>query len=244
MLHDFKDDKFTHIVFPLYGPTLYDVIHSNELPFTIKEIRTIARQLIETTMLLHDNQLLHSDLKPDNILLNRFYKNETKPEFYRKADIVLCDFGTVYAEYEFEQFEITTLPYRAPDVVLGHKIGYPCDVWSIGCTIFELATSYCLFNVKSVEELIVLINETLGPFTKTQIERIEHVHNKHKVYLEEEKENFNDLSGKVVNVNNILGHLKQEEKDLYDVIIKMLIIDPEKRISLNEVPKLPFFTKE
>ena len=243
-LESFEDNSFIYIVFPLYGPPLSNTIYDKKQPLTMEEIRTIARQLIETTKLLHDNYMLHSDIKPDNILLNRYYNDKRKPDFYKKPYITLCDLGSVYTEDEFVYGVITTLYYRAPDVVLGYEIGYHCDVWSIGCTIFELATSRCIFNVDSQEKLIVLIHNTLGPFTKTQIERIEHVHNEHRVNLEEEKNKFSDLSGKVANVNHVLEQLKQREKDLYDVIMKMLNIDPEERISLSDVLQLPFFTKE
>ena len=230
-------------MFPLYGPTLTDAIYEFEPSLSIDEIRTIARQLIKATKLLHDNNMLHTDIKPDNILLNRYYNDESKPEFYRKPDITLCDLGCVYIEDNFNDNVITTLPYRAPDVVLGHKIKYPCDVWSIGCTIIELATSYCPFLAESVEELLFVINGTVGPFTKSQIKHIEHVDNEMSMG-EKDKEKFEDLSQKISEVNDALDELKQEDKDLYDVTMKMLTIDPEKRVSLNEVLELPFLTKD
>ena len=239
-----EGENFIYIVFPLYGPTLYNAIHDKELKLTIDEIRTIARQLIETTKLLHDNYMLHTDIKPDNILLNRYYNDESKPDFYRKPDIVLCDLGCVYTEDEFNCDGITTLQYRAPEVVLGYGNGYHCDVWSIGCTVFELATSRCLFNVKSKEELMVLIKKTLGPFTKTEVKQIKQAYIKQFVSIEDAKNKFNDLRGKIANINHVLEQLKQQEKHLYDVIMEMLIVDPEKRISLGEVLQLPFFTKE
>ena len=244
LLESFEDKHFVYLVFPLYGPDLLDAIYDFEPSFSIEEIRTIARQLIETTKLLHDNKMLHGDIKPGNILMNRYYDDESKPEHYRKPDITLCDFGCVFTEDEFDDTVTTTLPYRAPDIVLGHKMGYPSDVWSIGCTVFELATQYLPFLAYSVEELFLVINETVGPFTKCQIKQIEHVDNENRISMEEkEKENFDDLSEKITVLNDALDELKQEEKDLYDVIIKMLIIDPEKRMSLKEVLELPFFNK-
>ena len=39
-----------------------------------------------------------------------------------KPDIVLCDLGSVYWEEEFNYDVITTLQYRAPDVIMGHKV--------------------------------------------------------------------------------------------------------------------------
>ena len=243
LLESFEDKHFVYLVFPLYGPDLLDAIYDFKPSFSIEEIRTIARQLIETTKLLHDNKILHGDIKPGNILMNRYYDDESKPEHYRKPDITLCDFGCVFTEDEFDDTVTTTLPYRAPDIVLGYKMGYPCDVWSIGCTVFELATQYLPFLAYSVEELFLVINETVGPFTKCQIKQIEHVDNENRISMEE-KEKFDDLSEKITVLNDALDELKQEEKDLYDVIMKMLIIDPEKRISLKEVLELPFFTKD
>ena len=90
-LETFEDNNFTYIVFPLYGPTLYDAIYYNDPCLSTEDIRTIARQLIEATKLFHDNHMIHSDIKPRNILLNRFYKEPNKQHFYRKPDITLCD---------------------------------------------------------------------------------------------------------------------------------------------------------
>ena len=202
----------------------------------------MAYQLIKATKFLHENCMLHSDIKPNNILLNRFYNEIRNPSSYKKPDITLCDLGSVYTEDEFGAYEITTLPYRAPDVVLGFNIGYPCDVWSIGCTIFELVTGKRLFEVDSMVELFILIHTTICPFSNSQIEQISSPDNEHQVSLPEEENKLDHLTKNIEDTKILLEKIKQDQKELYDVIMRMLIIDPEKRIRLNEALDLPFFT--
>ena len=78
----------------------------------MEEVRTIARQLMEATEFLHDNRMLHSDIKTGNILLNKHYYDQNYPVNYKSPDIVLCDFGSAYLHDDFDVHEVTTLPYR------------------------------------------------------------------------------------------------------------------------------------
>ena len=166
MLDIFSYRNLTCIVFPLYGPNTHDAMRKNDSRFELEDVREMAFQLIKATNFLHDNKIIHSDIKPKNILLNRHYYDQTNKSMYKKTNITLCDLGSVYEEEEFDTQVITTVPYRAFDVVLGFNIGYPCDVWSIGCTLFELFTKKRLFKANTPGEMYVFIEESLGPFTR------------------------------------------------------------------------------
>ena len=194
MLDHFSNDQITCIVFPLYGPNIKKVLKQKGSPFKLEEVRTIADQLIKATRFLHDRNMLHTDIKPENILLN------DEPNFagsYKMPDITLCDLGTVITEQKFGCQVITTLPYRAPDVVMGHKIGYPCDVWSIGCTIFQLITGKQLFIVSKIEELLVLIDETLDSFTVKQMKYITSDNNNPIIKLPSPEDKYDPLLSNV-----------------------------------------------
>ena len=73
---------------------------------------------------------------------------------------------------------------------MGFDIGYPCDVWSIGCTIFELVTGERLFEVNSMVELVILIHMTICPFSTDQLDQMSSDDNEHKVSLPEDESEF------------------------------------------------------
>ena len=126
---------------------------------------------------------------------------------------------------------------------MGHKIGYPCDVWSIGCTIFEIYTGKQLFKLRVIEELFVLIDKTLGPFTENQVKSITSHKDVRGIDFKGAEAKYVYLDGNVESVKGHFEEIEKEEKDLYEVINKMLIIDPKERIGLCEVEKFQFFIK-
>ena len=129
---------------------------------------------------------------------------------------------------------------------MGMKIGYHCDVWSVGCVVFELCKGKTLFNVRKEEELLILVHNTFGPFSKLQLERVMSPENKHKVKLTLRKRELDDVIDKLVSridmINKQLGEIKRDERGLYDLLKQLLVIDLDKRISLHEALNLSFFT--
>ena len=129
---------------------------------------------------------------------------------------------------------------------MGMEIGYHCDVWSIGCVVFELCKGKTLFNVRKEEELLILVHNTFGPFSKLQLERVMSPENKHKVKLTLRKRELDDVIDKLVSridmINKQLGEIKRDERGLYDLLKQLLVIDLDKRISLHEALNLSFFT--
>ena len=63
------------------------------------------------------------------------------------ADVKLIDFGSATFDHEHHSTIVSTRHYRAPEVILEVGWSQPCDVWSVGCIMFELYTGYTLFQV-------------------------------------------------------------------------------------------------
>lgn len=108
---------------------------------------------------LHSAKLIHRDLKPSNILLNS------------SCHIKLCDFGLVRCvEFDPEGEKndvmtenVATRWFRAPEVLLGSKTyGYPVDIWSFGCIIYEIYFKKPLFHGNSTLEQLEQIIEFTG----------------------------------------------------------------------------------
>jgi len=96
-------------------------------------VRNIMRQLFDAINYCHENNVVHRDLKPHNILIDN------------NQQLKLADFGLsrelgIYVRTCTS--EVVTLWYRSPDVLCGNQqYGKSVDIWSLGCIMAELASA-------------------------------------------------------------------------------------------------------
>ena len=111
-----------------------------------------SRQLFIALRFLKKFDVVHADLKPDNILINNSYKV-----------LKLADLGSaVYSgECDVTSYFVSRF-YRAPEVILGMAYGIEIDMWSAACTIFEIFCGKILFAGKSNNDMIRLHMDVQG----------------------------------------------------------------------------------
>jgi serine/threonine protein kinase len=156
----FKEDSKGHIciVMPKLTMTLEQYIdeHNRLLDPMLK---MVTRQLIHGVSYLHDQvHVIHTDIKPSNILISGISGID--------INIKIADFNlSICVDVATEPLThlITTIFYRSPEVLLNREWSYPTDIWSIGCTIFELATHTVLFPVYDRKFMISYICSVMGP---------------------------------------------------------------------------------
>lgn len=101
-------------------------------------IRHYLKQLINGLKYLHDSNIIHRDLKCANVLLDI------------DGTIKITDFGTskqlchnIYTNNDYNNFSLKGSPYwMAPEIVKNNGYNYKCDIWSLGCTVYEMAMGY------------------------------------------------------------------------------------------------------
>ncbi|XP_077093166.1 STE20-like serine/threonine-protein kinase isoform X2 [Siphateles boraxobius] len=106
-----------------------------ERPLTEPQIRVVCKQTLEALVYLHENKIIHRDLKAGNIL------------FTSDGDIKLADFGVSAKNTKTLQRRdsfIGTPYWMAPEVVMcetskDRPYDYKADIWSLGVTLIELA---------------------------------------------------------------------------------------------------------
>ena len=95
-------------------------------------LKSFLYQLLRGVGYCHHHRVLHRDLKPQNLLINR------------EGELKLADFGLARAfgiPVRSYTHEVVTLWYRAPDVLMGsRKYSTPVDIWSIGCIFAEMSS--------------------------------------------------------------------------------------------------------
>lgn len=158
-----KDAHGTHrcLAFECQGSNLYRVLRDKYLDgIPLVVVKRLARQLLEALEFLHLRcNLIHTDLKPENLLLSR-ESNAAEPDSWR---LVLSDLGNVESPKRSVDSDssVQTRHYRAPEVILKHGYSYPADIWSVACLLYELATGRVLFDPVSDPEAEV-------PFKKSE----------------------------------------------------------------------------
>jgi dual specificity tyrosine-phosphorylation-regulated kinase 2/3/4 len=109
--------------------------------------------MLEGIAFCHENNIVHCDLKPENVLIdaNGF------------PNVKIIDFGSScfvgQQRYEYIQSRF----YRAPEVILGIKYGPPMDVWSFALIIIEIIIGKPLFPGDNEREVLEMLMEVLGP---------------------------------------------------------------------------------
>jgi cyclin-dependent kinase len=187
--------------------------------FKNSKTKSLLRQLLRGLHFCHERDVLHRDLKPQNLLV------------CRNGTLRLADFGLarpIGIPVKSCTHEVVTLWYRAPDVLMGStKYSQPIDIWSVGCIFAEMSNGVALMRGTEENELLTIF-QILGT---PQQEHWEDMYD-----LPSAIRTFPSFPAK--SWKEICPYLPDIGRDL---LSKLLVYDPNKRISAANALKHAYF---
>ncbi|GJQ13931.1 hypothetical protein GpartN1_g5722.t1 [Galdieria partita] len=206
-----------------------NVLDNMRHPFSQAEVKSLLQQLLSGVAYLHDNWVLHRDLKTSNLLLNS------------EGILKICDFGLarLYSDplKPYTQ-PVVTLWYRAPELLLGARTYTPAvDIWSVGCIFAEWLTREALFPGSTEIDQLSRIWKCLGTPNEEIWPGLSELPHASKIKFV--KQPYNCLRQRFD--NTIYGGQTSITNLGLDLMNKLLTYDPEKRIQAQDALNHPYF---
>lgn len=202
--------------------------------------KSIIFQLLLALEYLHNRSIVHCDVTPSNLLL-MFPKGGDVP-----GCIKLIDFGlsrVIIDQMTPERNHgVVTVWYRAPELLLGDTMyDSKVDIWAAGCIFAELLTGQVLFATKKKtterdptaynDDQVAQVVDVMGSITEADCPR---------QYQYKDRINSAQLIGR----QSTLAYRVKCDETAFDLLSKMLVYNPNKRISASEALRHPYFNEK
>ncbi|OSD01107.1 mitogen activated protein kinase [Trametes coccinea BRFM310] len=199
-----------YFVTELLGTDLHRLLTSR--PLEKQFIQYFLYQILRGLKYVHSAGVVHRDLKPSNILINE------------NCDLKICDFGLARIQDPQMTGYVSTRYYRAPEIMLTwQKYDVAVDIWSAGCIFAEMLEGKPLFPGKDHVHQFSIITELLGTPPEDVIQTIASENTLRFVQSLPKRERV-PFSEK----------LHCNDPVAIDLLEKMLVFDPRKRITATE----------
>ncbi|XP_043689659.1 mitogen-activated protein kinase homolog MMK2 [Telopea speciosissima] len=208
-----------YIVYELMDTDLHQIIRSNQ-PLADDHCQYFLYQLLRGLKYVHSANVLHRDLKPSNLFLNS------------NCDLKIGDFGLARttSETDFMTEYVVTRWYRAPELLLNcSEYTAAIDVWSVGCILGEIMIREPLFPGKDYVHQLRLITELLGSPDDSSLGflRSDNARRYVRQLPQYPKQQFS-------------ARFPSMSPGAIDLLEKMLVFDPNKRITVDEALHHPY----
>lgn len=189
----------------------------------------LFKQLMEGLNYLHYKRVIHRDIKGSNILVNNI------------GNLKIADFGLARTMKLLKDGEspdytnrVITIWYRPPELLLGSTdYGREIDIWGVGCLLIELYTKMATFQgFDEVGQLNKIFN-IMGTPTFDDWPQIQNL------------PWFEMLKPKINKTNNFEKSFKHlMSPDSFDLAVKLLMLNPEKRLTAYEALSHDYFLND
>lgn len=215
-----------YLVFDFCDHDLAGLISNVNVKFTLADIKAVMKQLLEGLFFIHENKILHRDMKAANILL-------TKEGVLKLADFGLARAISIRPDKQNRYTNrVVTLWYRPPELLLGERnYGPPVDLWGAGCIMAEMWTRSPIMQGSTEQHQLQLISQLCGTIGTEVWPGVENL------------ELFRQMTLPQGLKRRVKDRLKHYVKDPYalDLLDKLLTLDPTKRIDSDTALNHDFF---
>ncbi len=160
-LHDYieeGDDAYLVMEY-VQGTPLDEFITRQTGPIPTGQLRELFGQILDGFVYAHAKMVVHRDIKPSNFLVTK------------DGNVKILDFGIAKILTESNQkltktgANMGTVLYMSPEQVRGEALDLRSDIYSLGVTLFQMATGQCPYNAESSEFLVYdqIVNKPLPP---------------------------------------------------------------------------------
>ncbi|KAA3469362.1 Mitogen-activated protein kinase 4 [Gossypium australe] len=231
-----------YLVYELMDTDLHQIIRSNQpltddhcrlgtwydscfcagtiVDYAVLLLQYFLYQILRGLKYVHSANVLHRDLKPSNLFLNA------------NCDLKIGDFGLARttSETDFMTEYVVTRWYRAPELLLNcSEYTAAIDIWSVGCILGEIMSREPLFPGKDYVHQLRLITELIGSPDDSSLGflRSDNARRYVRQLPQYPRQNF---SSRFPNMS----------PGAIDLLEKMLIFDPHRRITVDEALCHPY----
>ncbi|XP_064807643.1 mitogen-activated protein kinase 12 isoform X2 [Oncorhynchus masou masou] len=211
--HDF------YLVMPFMGTDLGKLMKLQQL--SEDKVQFLVYQMLKGLKYIHSAGIIHRDLKPGNLAVNQ------------ECELKILDFGLArQADSEMTGYVVTRW-YRAPEVILSWMhYTQTVDIWSVGCIMAEMLSGKPLFKGNDHLDQLTEIMKVTGTPTQEFITKLQSQDAKNYV-KSLPKVQKKDLQALFSTVN----------PQAVTVIERMLLLDPESRVTAAAALALPYFSE-
>ena len=215
-----EDWKDIYLVTELLDTDLHYIIHSKQA-LSDDHIQYFVYQILRGLKAVHSAKVLHRDLKPGNLLVNK------------NCDLKICDFGLARGVDSGSQAlteYVVTRWYRAPELLVENETyGPEVDIWAAGCILGELLGRKTLLPGRDYLDQLKLIVKMLGSPTDSDLASVEN--QQAVLYIKALPRRDASLRKRFPKANEAAITLLE----------RMLVFDPRERVTAADALADPYF---
>ena len=237
------------LVFELMWKELFHLVRmSDHNGLRTEWLRVCAYQILRGMCHLHERGLIHTDVKPENVMISPIVPIAQARYFKVK----ISDLGNACHMSKHTNDEIQTRQYRAPEVIMGCEYSTSADMFSVGIMLMELATGDLIFNPRGPkfntaaqrsQYHLALMMRTLGGVPRYMLR-----HGNKASLLFDHTDKLRDravlpsLQSCSLEQHIRRNHVPVDHK-FVDLLRGLLDMHPERRLTAREALEHPWFKK-
>ena len=221
----FDDNNYYYLILDYYEKSLHDILNQNFINGNENIIRFYTAELICALEYLHINGYIHKDIKPENIMIDKnghIKLTDFDLSCKTNVSVNMNNNAIEYKENTFYDDNVNyitnicgTIEYMAPEIIVGNRYNSKVDLWMFGILLYELKYKKTPF------------------FDTSQLNKY---NNKDDVEVIIDEVYNNITKNKI-----IFDDIQPISFELRDLIMKLLVKNPNSRLDITEIKNHPFY---